>query len=88
MDRRPWRDVLRETQPADGLAELFDELERFGWYARTRSGEYGLRFWPDDGRRRQIVIDTRHPLNDHKLEHYRMHTGLPLHMEIEEGGNR
>jgi len=57
------------------------------WYARTRVGSHGIRFWPDEGRARQFIVDTRYPLNAHKLDSYREHTGLPLKIEIE-GGKR
>lgn len=88
MDGQTWREILRATEPAAGLAELFDELERSGWYARTRVGDHGIRFWPDDGRRRQFIIDTRYPLNAPKLEYYREHTNLPLSVQVSEGGNQ
>ncbi|MEO2134108.1 hypothetical protein [Microbacterium sp.] len=88
MGTQTWREMLRGTEPAPGLPELFDELERSGWYPRSRVGDYGIRFWPDEGRKKQIMVDTRYPLNEHKLEGYREHTGLDLHIQIEEGGNR
>lgn len=87
MGRQTWREVLRETEPAQGLPELFDELERYGWYPRSRVGSYGIRFWPDEGRSRQFVVDTRYPLNEHRLEGHRDHTGLDLLVQIE-GGKR
>jgi len=88
MGSATWRDILRGDPPAAGLPELFDELERCGWKARTRVGQFALRFWPDNARGKQMVIDMRYPLNDHKLETYRAHTGLVLAVEIAEGGNR
>lgn len=88
MDQGNWREILRGTEPAEGLAELFDELERLGWYARNRVGNYGIRFWPNEGRRRQVQLDTRYPLNQHKLEDIIEHTQLDLDIRIEEGGNR
>jgi len=88
MSAGSWREILRETPVADGLEELFDELERCGWKARSRVGEHGIRFWPNEGRSMQTVIDTRYPLNEHKLQNYRQHTGLELEITIDEGGNR
>lgn len=81
-----WRAVLPGIEPADGLAELFDEFERCGWYARTRMGDHGVRFWPDGARGKQFIVDTRYPLNETRLSMYREHTGLELGIQIEEGG--
>ncbi|WP_206755292.1 hypothetical protein [Microbacterium sp. CFBP 8801] len=86
MGGASWREVWRDGALADGYEELFDELERSGWYARTRMGETGIRFWPDGARAKQIVIDTRLNLNPHRLSMWREHTGLDLAIEIEEGG--
>jgi hypothetical protein len=86
MGGATWRDVWRDEALSEQYAELFDELERSGWYARTRMGDSGIRFWPDGARAKQIVIDTRLRLNPHRLSMWREHTGLDLVIEIEEGG--
>jgi len=93
MEGKPWRQLIGEYVPAEGLTQLFDALESSGWLARRRYGEHSLAFWPDERRRDQISVDMRYPLIEPRLEEYRAHTGATLidlvdANEEEEGGQR
>jgi hypothetical protein len=70
--------ISDDEELGEGVRELCDQLEQAGWYPRRRMGPTGMAFWPENGRRRQIVVELRYPPNDHKLEFYREHTGLAL----------
>lgn len=76
------RDIIGDGELPEGLEELFAALEQAGWYPRARRGTDGIACWPDNGRGSQVVISTRYPLNAHKLEEYRTHTGLPLEVMV------
>ncbi|WEK60489.1 MAG: hypothetical protein P0Y60_14405 [Candidatus Microbacterium colombiense] len=68
MGATDWRQYVDEDTLPDGMAEFFDELHSSGWYVRSRWGDASVRIWPDDGRRYQVTIDLRHPINEPRRE--------------------
>ena len=88
MGEHSWRDVIGDAEIAKGLAEFFDELESYGWYARSRWGDTGLRFWPDGARAKQIAIDLGFPLNDYRREAIREEIQTHIAAKQKEGGTQ
>lgn len=68
MGSSSWRSVVGDAEISDEFAKLFDELESYGWYARSRWGDTGVRFWPEGGRAKQIVVDLALDLNQYRRE--------------------
>ncbi|MFW8744801.1 hypothetical protein [Mesorhizobium japonicum] len=60
------------------VAQLLHLLEEGGWKPRKVIDGEAIRYWPDNERRRQIVVDLTYPPNQHKLDFYREHTQLEL----------
>ncbi|MEZ7756639.1 hypothetical protein O5Y58_14085 [Microbacterium paraoxydans] len=87
MGDTTWRNFAEEAELADGHAEFFDELESYGWYARSRWGDNSIRFWPDGGRGKQIHIDLRYPLNEHRREAILENAKTYSDARQNEGGN-
>lgn len=87
MGDNTWRSVVGDAALADGHAEFFDELESYGWYARSFWGENCIRFWPDGGRGKQFYIDLRYPLNEHRREAILEQVQTHVEAAQKEGGN-
>lgn len=74
------------VEPHPGLIDLLLQLEAGGWYPRKLIDGTGLRYNPEHGRHRQVVIDLRYPPNENRLEFLRNHTQLPLELPVNEKG--
>jgi hypothetical protein len=79
MHTGTFRDFLPEgIEPHASVVPLMEELEAAGWLPRQLINGRGLKFYPDNQRPRQILVDLLYPPNDHKLAFYREHTQLDL----------
>jgi hypothetical protein len=85
MEHPSFRDVLGDLELAQGVEDLLVVLEAAGWYPRGRRGSTGVCYWPDNGRPRQIVIDTSYPINTHRLNDIRERTGTQVMNREREG---
>jgi hypothetical protein len=74
-----FRDIVSEdVEVADGVASVFEQLEAAGWYPRSRYGANAVRCWPDENRGKQLIIDLRFPMNEHRLGKLSEQTGVVL----------
>lgn len=80
------RSVLGTAAPGRRRASPWPQLEAGGWYPRKLIDGTGLRYNPEHGRHRQVVIDLRYPPNENRLEFLRNHTQLPLELPVNEKG--
>lgn len=68
----------------DGTRELCRVLEGAGWFPRGRWKGDGLRYWPDGGRGRQLIIDLRVPMNEARVRATLQHAGVSLTVQYKE----
>jgi len=74
-----FRDIVSEdVEVAEGIAVVSEQLEASGWYPRSRYGANAVRYWPDENRGKQLVIDLRFPMNEHRLRKLSEQTGIVL----------
>jgi hypothetical protein len=64
-------------EPHPDVVDVLLQLEANGWYPHGRYGARGIRYWPENNRGKQIVIDLFFPVNEDKLEMYAANTGIP-----------
>lgn len=65
------------------VIQVMEQLEQNEWLPRGRFSEMSIRFWPEYGRSKQICIDLRYPMNDHKIAFLSKQTGIQFEIEEE-----
>jgi hypothetical protein len=88
MGDESWEQFVGDLNLGPEFKEFFSELESLGWYARSRWGDSGIRFWPEGGRSRQIVVDLRYPMNRHRREEILEQMASTAKTKNREGGAR
>lgn len=74
--------VSPDAEIGEGILDVVNVLEKHGWYPHSLFGSSGIRYWPENGRSRQLVITYKQFVVRQRLQLWAEHTGISELLEI------